>query len=343
MTIGTGIDEKAAERDRACLVGASIADVLRLLSAGATGAILMALGEGPLRTKNLTERVPGYAPRTIYRYAGKLAELDVIEREEEPGVPSKVVHTLSDPCGTDLHSFVDRFADASLARLPDGRVDAHAWASLGLLADLWEAGMIEDLSCEARSPTELARGPHGLSYHQVNRRAGLFKASGLLCEWQGQGRRRCYGLTDKVRRKMGLIAAIARWRHDHVVAEDEEGMTAAEMATVLRVALPLAKVPQHAGKCLKLSVGSEENAEEQAQEVWAEVEADGTVHSCVSAPGEPSGWGSGLVEDWVPALLDKDWQSVSAGDDQQLVSDAFGSLYETLWSPDPAVSNNGSQ
>src|SRR5215213_11976278 len=104
MTTGLGgIDAKAGQRQDTCVTGASTADVLRLLSAGATGAILMALGEGPLRTKELTERVPGYAPRTIYRYAGKLAELEVVEREEEPGVPSKVVHTLSDPCGTELY------------------------------------------------------------------------------------------------------------------------------------------------------------------------------------------------------------------------------------------------
>src|SRR3954447_7052020 len=259
--MATGLPNlEPASREDACVAGASTADGLRLLSAGATGAILMALGKGPLRTKTLTEQVPGYAPRTIYRYAGKLAELEVVEREEEPGVPSKVVHTLSDPCGTELYELVNRFADASLTRLPDGRIDAHAWASLGLLADLWEAGMVEELACEGRSPTELAQGEHGLSYHQVNRRAGLFKTSGLLTEWQGPGRRRCYGLTEKTRRKMGLVAGVARWRHHHVVAEDEEGMTAAEMATALRVALPLADLPEHSGKCLRLSVLSEEEA-----------------------------------------------------------------------------------
>src|SRR4029079_87314 len=189
--------------------------VLRLLSAGATGEILMALGEGPLRTKNLTERVPGYAPRTIYRYAGKLAELEVVEREEEPGVPSKVVHTLTDPCGSDLYEVVSRYADVAMTRLPDGRIDAHSWASLGLLADLWESGMVDELACNPRSPTELAQGRHGFSYHQVNRRAGLFKVSGFLAEWAGPGRRRCYALTKKTRQAMGLITGIARWRHHH--------------------------------------------------------------------------------------------------------------------------------
>jgi DNA-binding HxlR family transcriptional regulator len=338
MTTGlSGIEDiQPSQREDACVAGASTADVLRLLSAGATGAILMALGEGPLRTKTLTEQVPGYAPRTIYRYAGKLAELEVVEREEEPGVPSKVVHTLSDPCGTELYTLVNRFADASLTRLPDGRIDAHAWASLGLLADMWEAGMVEELSCGGRSPTDLARGHHGLSYHQVNRRAGLFKTGGLLDEWQGPGRRRCYGLTEKTRRKMGLIAGIARWRHHHVIAEDEEGMKAKEMATVLRVALPLVRIPEHRGKCLQLSALNEDDAAGSAGEtIWAEVTEDGTIHSCAEPPTDPTGWSRGKVGNWIPVLLDGDGSGVLVGDDDRLVSDALSGLYEVLWTPQP--------
>jgi DNA-binding HxlR family transcriptional regulator len=337
MTTGLeGMDAQPAEREDACVAGASTAEVLRLLSAGATGAILMALGEGPLRTKELTERVPGYAPRTIYRYSGKLAELDVVEREEEPGVPSKVVHTLSDPCGTELYTLVNRFADASLTRLPDGRIDAHAWASLGLLADMWEAGMVEDLACEGRSPTELAKGPHGLSYHQVNRRAGLFKTGGLLDEWQGPGRRRCYGLTEKTRRKMGLIAGIARWRHHHVVDDDEEGMTAEEMATLLRAALPLVKLSGHKCCCLQLSVLSEDDAAgSEGQTVWAEVEEDGTIHSCAEQPADPDAWGRGKVKDWIPVILDGKSSGVLVGGNERLIADSLEGLYEALWSPQP--------
>lgn len=338
MTTGISrIDARPADRDDdACLAGASTADVLRLLSAGATGAILMALGEGPLRTKSLTEQVPGYAPRTIYRYAGKLAELEVVEREEIPGVPSKVIHTLTDPCGTELYELVNRFADTSLTRLPDGRIDAHAWASVGLLADLWEAGMVEELACEGRSPTEMSKGPHGLSYHQVNRRAGLFKASGLLCEWQGPGRRRCYGLTEKTRRKMGLLAGIARWRHHHVVAEDEEGMTAAEMATLLRAALPLVQLSNHKNCCLRLSVISEDDtAGAEGEAVGAKVEEDGTIHSCAELSRDPDGWSRGKVKSWIPTVLDGEARGVLVGGEESLVSDALSGLYDAFWTPKP--------
>ncbi|MGN6588614.1 MAG: winged helix-turn-helix transcriptional regulator [Solirubrobacterales bacterium] len=337
MTAGLpDIKAQPAQGEDACVAGASTADVLRLLSAGATGAILMALGEGPLRTKSLTEQIPGYAPRTVYRYAGKLAELEVVEREEEPGVPSKVVHTLTDPCGSELYTLVTRFADASMTRLPDGRIDAHAWAALGLLADLWEAGMIEELSCEPRSPTELARGPHGLSYHQVNRRAGLFRTAKLICEEEAPGRRRCYALTDKTRKTMGLLAEISRWRHHHVVAEDEEGMTASEMATTLRTALPLVKLPEHAGKCLKLCVVSEDDAPgAEGDAVWVEVREDGALYSCSEPTERVDAWGRGKVASWIPALLDGNTRKILTGEDDKLIGDCLSRLYEVLWTPRP--------
>jgi len=333
---GSSSSETQSPQQGDCVPGASVADVLRLLSAGATGAILMALGEQPLRTKNLTQAVPGYTPRTIYRYAGKLAELEVVERHEEPGVPSKVVHMLSDPCGTELYKLVNDFADASMTRLPDGRIDSHAWAALGLLADLWEAGMIEELSCDPRSPTDLARGPHGLSYHQVNRRAGLFHTAGLLCEEPGPGRRRLYALTEKTRRTMGLIAGIGRWRHHHVIAEDGEGMTVEEMATVLRTALPLVEVEEHRGKCLKLHVLEEGEAYGgEGDCIWAEVEEDGTIHSCASPTAKVDGWARGRVEAWIPAILDGKAEKVLVGDDERLISDSLDCLHQVLWTPSP--------
>ena len=326
-TVLPDIESPRSEQENACVEGASTADVLRLLGAGATGAILMALGEAPLRTKALTEQVPGYAPRTIYRYAGKLAELEVIDRLEEPGVPSKVVHRLSDPCGTELHELVGRFAEATLSRRPDGRIDAPSWASLGLLADLWEAGLVEELCCAPRSSTDLASGGgHGLSYHQVNRRTGLFRAGGLLRDWQGPGCNHCFELTEKTRRSMGLVTAVARWRGRHVARANEAGLTEKEMATVLRAALPLVELPAHRGKCLQLSVAG--------QEVWAEVEANGSVHSC-GAPADPDSRALGQVEDWVAFLLDGESGALRVEGEEKPLADCLASLYGRLWIPSP--------
>ena len=126
--------------------------VLRLLGAGASGAILMALGEGPLRTKELTERVRGYRTHRL-SLCGTADEAGGHRRPEEPGVPSKVVHSLSKPGGRELYELIEAYANASFTRLRNGEIDAHAWGSLGLLADLWESGMIEELNIGAKIPS----------------------------------------------------------------------------------------------------------------------------------------------------------------------------------------------
>jgi DNA-binding HxlR family transcriptional regulator len=106
----------------------------------------------------------------VYRYSSKLGEVGILERLEEPGVPSKVTHSLAEPKGRELYELVVAYANASFTRLPDGRIGAHAWGSLAMLADLWESGLIEELNLGPKSPTELARVEHGLSYQQLNRR-----------------------------------------------------------------------------------------------------------------------------------------------------------------------------
>jgi DNA-binding HxlR family transcriptional regulator len=307
-------------------------DVLRLLSSGATGAILMALGEGSLRTKELTERVPGYAPRTIYRYANKLAEIGVIDREEEPGVPSKVVHSLSEPCGRELYELVNAYASASLGRLPNGEIGAHAWGSLGLLADLWESGMVDELNFGPRTATELARMGHGLSYHQVSRRASLFAIGGFIHELPDHGRRRRYALTEKARRAMALVAAIGRWRRRHVLLAPRTGLSPEETAGLLRTALPLVSLPRHAGKSFKIDVVSADHGpEDEGELVWAEVEPDGTVLGCASPDAYVDGWGRGRVEAWVDSVLDGPHNGLHLGGDGSLIKGCLTALHHALW------------
>lgn len=305
--------------------------VLRLLGAGASGAILMALGEGPLRTKELTERVRGYTPRTVYRYVGRLAELRVIERQEEPGVPSKVVHSLSKPGGQELYELINAYADASFTRLPNGEIDAHAWSSLGLLADLWESGMVDELNLGPKSPTELARVENGLSYHQINRRAGLFAIGGFLHESTSEGRRRCYSLTDKARRGMALIAGIGRWRRRHVVPDGAAGLTPREVGGVLRTALPLVALPEHRGKNFGFEIVAEAMDGGEADTVWASVAPDGIVLSCEGPLPQVHGHARGEVATLVDAILDGPRNGLRAHGDEQLIKSCLERLHSTLW------------
>jgi DNA-binding HxlR family transcriptional regulator len=309
--------------------------VLRLLGDGAGGTILMALGEGPMRTKELTARVHGYTPRTVYRYAGKLSELGVIERQEEPGVPSKVVHSLSEPCGRELYELVEAYAEASLTRRRDGQIDAHAWGSLGLLADLWESGLIEALNLGPQSPTELARVENGLSYHQVNRRTGLLAIGGFLHESVGEGRRRIYSLTDKARRGMALIAGIGRWRRRHIVPDGTAGLSPREVGGVLRTALPLVALPEHRGKNLGFEIAAEAMDGGEADTVWASVAPDGIVLSCEGPLRQVDGHARGKVETVVNAILDGPHNGLRSQGDEQLIKSCLERLHSTLWAAWP--------
>ena len=309
-----------------------VTDVLRLLGAGAAGAILMALGDGSLRTMELTKRVHGYAPRTVYRHIAKLAEIGAIEREEERGMPSKVVHRLTDSSGTDLHHLVDAYATVSLERFANGDVGGRSWGSLALLAELWESGIYADLNSESRTATELAGMGHALSFHQVSRRTDLFVLGGLISEVPDGGRRRHFQLTNQARRGMALIAGLGRWRENHVVAAGESGLTTLETAEVLRTALPLLMLPDHGGKNFELSVRPPGRSSETGETVWAEVKLDKSVIGTEGPLAELDGWGGGKVRVWIDALLlgAIDGIKVSGGDDP-LVAACLRGLHTALW------------
>lgn len=305
--------------------------MLRLLGSGATGSILMALGDGPLRTKELTERVPGYAPRTIYRYAGKLAQLGVVQRHEEPGVPSKVVHNLTEPAGRELHDLVDTYANASLGRLPNGEIGSHEWGSLALLADLWETGMIDELNREPRTATELARGGHGLSFHQVSRRADLFAIGGFIREITDTPRRRRYALTDKSRRSMALVAGIGRWRRRHVVPKGMTGLTVSEVAGVMRTVLPLVVLPNQAAKSFEIEVLPIRGDQSERALVGGEVGEDGAVTTSPTPLADVDCSVSGNVSAWVDSVIDGPGKGFSARGDARLLDECLRQLHATLW------------
>lgn len=289
----------------------SVGEILRLLSGGATEAILLALGDGPLQTKVLTHRVRGYTPRTIYRYLPKLAQLGLVERHDEPSGPAKVLNTLTAEAGRDMCALVERFAQASMTRLPGGQVELGTWGSLGLLADLWEAGVVDALSDGPRSPTELVQRQRGLSYHQVNRKIRQFKEAGFVADTSRSGdRQRSYTLTEKARRTMGLIAAVGRWRQLHLPGEDM-GLARDEMATVIRAALPLSTL------------------DPTGTDVWV---ADGRVLSEIHLGSETIAVG-GEVDDWLEALVDGGSELEIAEDG--IAEELLGGLYAKLWTPSP--------
>jgi DNA-binding HxlR family transcriptional regulator len=74
---------------------------IELLGKRWTGAIVSALGEGPLRFGELGKVVPGLSDRLLSQRLRELEEAGVVGREVEPGAPVRVRYSLTEK-GADL-------------------------------------------------------------------------------------------------------------------------------------------------------------------------------------------------------------------------------------------------
>lgn len=278
----------------------SVGDILRVLGASATGPILMALGEGPRRTKELVDRVPHYAPRTIYRYTDKLVQLGLVDRDEQGGVPSVVTYDLAGP-GSELHDLLQSSTTSWLSRNEGGEITVQAWASLGMLAELWDLGIIDELSRGGRSVTELSRRIRDLSYHQINRRISQLMTGGFLEKHAGIGTSKLFQLTAKSRRELSLVAAIGRWRKRQLGAPTDSALTEEEMTTILRATLPLAELPSQTERYVMLVV---EDGPGSRETIGTVIARDGDVRFDQAAAEKTEARARGDVEAWLEVLLD---------------------------------------
>jgi DNA-binding HxlR family transcriptional regulator len=313
----------------------SIGDILRLLGTGAGGSILMALGPRPLRTKALTERVPSFAPRTVYRYAAKLSQLGLVDRQEEENeVPSTVTYSLTRGPGRDLFRLLDDYMAADWLRGPEKQIGEGAWTRLSLLGDLWDSGWIERLSWEPRSPTDLAEATDELTFHQANRRAHLVCSRGLLDHHTGRGRGVRYSLSDSARQGMALVTALGRWRQRHRYAGEEAGLTVTETMTAVRAAIPLVEIPEKRGLKIKLGAAGPTdgngNGNGGSQTLVAQVIGGGRVQLVEDSQAPADAWALGTVNTWCRALLDGNRGRMRVGGDLKLVDACLTRLHSAL-------------
>jgi DNA-binding HxlR family transcriptional regulator len=300
----------------------SVGSVLRLIGSEPAGAILMELGQRPLRTKQLTERIPDFSARTVYRSLGSLEEHGLVERRAREA-SSPVQLRLTEPAGRNLFRLL-----RSLSR-------EFSWDSLCLLGEMWRAGFTAELSHGSRSLIDLLESTKGLTYHQVRRRTTQFVDEGFLenCPHRGNGRH--YQLADHGRRCMIVIVAIGRWRHRYLLADETAGLELAEMVTVLRSALPIVTLPRYAGAKIDFVVTGAEDKYGRRDEVGLRcaVGEDGALQVSYETEGDPDGSAAATLNTWFAALLDGNRGRVRVRGDLTLVDGCLTQLYDLLWEP----------
>ncbi|HEU5063672.1 MAG TPA: winged helix-turn-helix transcriptional regulator [Solirubrobacterales bacterium] len=282
------------------------------------------LGLGPLRTKQLTERIRGFSDRSVYRCLRSLENYGLIERYEDSGLHSKVLLRLTEPLGRNLFRLLRHF-------------EATPWKEMRLLGELWEAGVVDELSRGPKSLMELLAAPHDLTYHQVKRRTGMAVDCGLLEGSSHKGNSRLYELSDRGRHRMALLADVGRWRHRYLVPGDAPGLALEEMATILRAALPLVQLPANAGMRVDLIVtGALEYGQREVATVPGLVGREGVVRFDPQPEREANGSASATINTWFAALLDGHRGRIRVRGELGLVDRCMTQLHDSLWSGGPA-------
>jgi DNA-binding HxlR family transcriptional regulator len=291
----------------------------------------MALGPGPLRTQQLTDRLNHLSPRSVYRHLGNMREHGLVGRQEDPGVPTRVVLSLTDP-GRALFRLLHSFVETTMEKLPRQGNGAEPWDALSLLADFWDLGLLEELSEGPRSVVDLARRAHPMTYHQINRRAASFAASGLATsQLDGNGKR--YQLTDAGRRCMGLVGGIGRWRQGYVMEDGLPGLTSKEMATVLRTVLPLIQLPQFVDMSIDIEVShrANENSYRNPEVLRGSVGEDGAVQCEPQPQDSADGSAVATINTWFGVLLDGKRGRVKVRGNLSLVDACLTQIHERVW------------
>src|SRR4029077_14834112 len=134
---------------------------------------------------------------------------------------------------------------------------------------------------------------------------------------------------DRAGRTMGRSGGLGRWRRRHLAGD---GLSVEETVTILRVSLPLATAPRHAGQTMQVTVRGDTG--NPPHKLWAHVDESGDVQVREAAPSQCDCWAEGSVDNWMAALIDGKPPARSGGD-VEMVADCLTSLYEKLWTPSP--------
>lgn len=324
---GQNAEAIAVEREQQPGELSSPASLLTFIGSGTVGPIIVALGPRALHTNALTQRLPAYSPRTIYRHSRRLSELGLIEREEAGGVPSSVLQRLSES-GRALYRILDSHAKGDDG--PEaGANGAGTWTACALIGEMWELGWIQALSQHGQSASELTVAASGLSRHQVASRIRQLQAWDLLHKSSIRGQAKRYQLSDRGRRGTALILALAHWRERHIKGAAAAGLSPPDTAAALRACLPLLKLPTHLEARLSFGVaGLGDEGSGDTATVSAHLQA-GKVR-CVKDPAKPDSWAAGTVQSWLAAIVDGKHGSLRTGGDCALVDALLTRLHDVL-------------
>jgi DNA-binding HxlR family transcriptional regulator len=172
--------------------------------------------------------------------------------------------------------------------------DARA---LDLVGDKWSLLIVRDLSAGPRRFVELQRVLPGISTEQLRSRLNRMVADGLLTRqrFREVPPRVEYGLTERAKELMPVLAALAKWGYDWAWSPPRSG-EAIDLGAIFRL-IPGLLSPQDLSGSITLAVRW--NGEQTSYTV---LEADGEIAFLERDEGQTTAQIAGTTSAWIRAL-----------------------------------------
>lgn len=147
---------------------------------------------------------------------------------------------------------------------------------------------------------------------------------------QRPGEEQRYEPTEWLRLAVAPLAAAARMELRHP-REDTAPIAAADAEAILRLALPLARIPQSLSGSCSLSVELDEGVIGSPVELTVRID-EGSIVAC--EPGsdpEADAWIAGTTGEWLDTVIESEARPVRSGGDWRIPRDLLGGLHRALF------------
>lgn len=226
---------------------------LLLLADPISVSILRELASGPLESTKLLGRVDFVSRSTYFERMRDLEELSLVSRTRRGEVPP-VAECRLETSGERLLPVAGRL-ETWLADAPQGPLklgEAYAAATVKALAVAWGSTLLRWLAERPHTLTELDRLVQSFGYRKLERIVRDLVKAGLIERTAIKGRLSPYGVTEWVRRAVGLLTAAMRWER-HEIAKRSASVGPVEAEGVLLLGSALVELPEDAsGTCALL-------------------------------------------------------------------------------------------
>lgn len=306
------------------------ARVLTLFASPLNSSILRALAEGPLRLRELRDRVGGPAETTLRGYLRDLTEIGVVAKVERRTMPYAVSRELT-AAGQEL-LFVLDMLEAWLAQSPQGEIalgsDA-AKAAIKGLADGWGSAILRALAAQPLSLTEMDERIVDISYPALERRLYTMRIAGQIEAVESEGAGTPYAITHWARLGIAPLVAAGRWERLHL-DEETEPVTWLEVEAAFLMTLPLVELPEDIdGECV-LAVDTKEK-EKRIAGVRIVVKRGEVVFCDTDLGPQAPNFALGAATCWMDAVIERKSKDLHIRGDRRLVLDLVHGISDALF------------